>query len=117
MVDTKYRKERSFQANPSIVLLVRINSYIMKVADFLAFLKHNWGAPDRELIMSEANYINGKKGVIIMEINGWSDATGHATLWNGSATGDNSDYHRSDSHTYDRPDVKLEKINFWELKG
>ncbi|SDS16136.1 type VI secretion system amidase effector protein Tae4 [Pseudomonas granadensis] len=91
--------------------------YIMKVADFLAFLKHNWGAPDRELKMSESDYINGKKGVIIMEINGWSDATGHATLWNGSATGDNSDYHRPDSHTYDRPDVKLEKINFWELKG
>ncbi len=67
--------------------------------------------------MSEANFINGKKGVIIMEITGWLDATGHATLWNGNSTGDNSDYHRPESHTYERPGVTLEKINFWELKG
>ncbi|WP_449437992.1 type VI secretion system amidase effector protein Tae4 [Pseudomonas migulae] len=91
--------------------------YIMKVVDFLAFLRHNWGEPDHILTQSNSNFINGKKGVIVMEITGWSDASGHATLWNGSVTGDESDYHRQDSHTYDNPRVELEKINFWELKG
>ncbi|WP_223526213.1 type VI secretion system amidase effector protein Tae4 [Pseudomonas sp. BF-B-26] len=91
--------------------------YIMKVVDFLAFLKHNWGEPDHTLTQNNSDFINGKKGVIVMEITGWSDASGHATLWNGSVTGDDSDYHRQDSHTYDNPRVKLEKINFWELKG
>lgn len=91
--------------------------YIMKVIDFLAFLKHNWGEPDHTITQSNLNFTNGKKGVIIMEITGWSDATGHATLWDGNVTGDGSDYHRQDSHTYDNPNVKLNKINFWELKG
>ncbi len=89
----------------------------MKVIDFLAFLRHNWGEPDHTLTQIDSNFINGRKGVIVMEITGWSDASGHATLWNGSVTGDGSDYRRQDSHTYDNPRVKLEKINFWELKG
>lgn len=91
--------------------------YIMKVVDFLAFLNHNWGEPDHTLTQTDSNFINGRKGVIVMEITGWSDASGHATLWNGSVAGDNSDYHRQDSHTYDNPRVKLERLNFWELKG
>ncbi|QLL15945.1 T6SS effector amidase Tae4 family protein [Pseudomonas chlororaphis] len=91
--------------------------YIMKVEGFLAFLKNNWKAPDHEVKPNNLSFINGKQGVLVMVISGWNDATGHATLWDGKNTGDGSDYHRLDSHTYDDPRVKLEVINFWELKG
>ncbi|WP_417662980.1 type VI secretion system amidase effector protein Tae4 [Pseudomonas sp.] len=91
--------------------------YILKVADIIEFLKFNWGEPDQTLKSQESALLNGKKGIIVMTVSGWSDATGHVTLWDGSTTGDSSDYHRLDSHTYENPNIKLIKIDYWELKG
>lgn len=28
--------------------------------------------------------LSGKKGIIVFEVSGWSDATGHADLWDGA---------------------------------
>ncbi|SEB99256.1 Type VI secretion system (T6SS), amidase effector protein 4 [Pseudomonas saponiphila] len=91
--------------------------YIMTVEGFFEFLKHSWKKPDHEVKPNNLGYINGKQGVLVMLISGWSDATGHATLWDGKTTGDGSDYHRLDSAAYKKPKVKLVVIYFWELKG
>ena len=29
-------------------------------------------------------FLQGRKGIIIYEVSGWADATGHADLWDGS---------------------------------
>ncbi|WP_342358004.1 T6SS effector amidase Tae4 family protein [Lampropedia aestuarii] len=31
---------------------------------------------------------SGKKGIIVFRVNQWSDATGHATVWNGTSCAD-----------------------------
>ncbi len=50
----------------------------------IAYLSKFYGSPK---IVSPGKYkqtLKGKKGIIIFEIKGWSDATGHADLWDGS---------------------------------
>ena len=46
--------------------------------------------------------LKGKKGIIIFEIKGWSDATGHADLWDGGKV------------VRDDYGVKAHNILFWE---
>jgi len=53
-------------------------------------------------VNSYAPELRGKKGIIIFDVEGWSDATGHADLWDGmSVVG--SDY-----------GDKATSIYFWE---
>ena len=33
------------------------------------------------------NKINGKKGIVVFEVKGWANATGHFTLWDGGENG------------------------------
>ena len=52
----------------------------------------------------------GKKGVILFEVSGWSDAQGHATLFNGQSCYD---------HCYfNEPEAKYrtDRANFWGLR-
>ncbi|WP_249744299.1 T6SS effector amidase Tae4 family protein [Serratia marcescens] len=46
-----------------------------------------WGKPDLRVKFPPpgGGELAGKKGIILFEIAGWSDAGGHATLWNGKA--------------------------------
>ena len=58
--------------------------YIYRVKALIEYLKKNYGNPK---IVDKGKYkqsLKGKKGIIIFEIKGWSDATGHADLWDGS---------------------------------
>ncbi|MCK7577749.1 MAG: type VI secretion system amidase effector protein Tae4 [Chromatiales bacterium] len=51
----------------------------------------------------------GKNGAILFEVSGWSDAQGHATLFNGSACYD---------HCYfNEPGVnyRTDRASFWSL--
>jgi hypothetical protein len=51
----------------------------------------------------------GKNGVILFEVSGWSDAAGHATLWNGTTCYDHC-YFNEPGATY-----ATDKANFWSL--
>ena len=58
--------------------------YIYRVKALIEYLKQNYGAPK---IVDSGKYkqtLKGKKGIIVFEIKGWSDATGHADLWDGN---------------------------------
>ena len=90
--------------------------YILRVNDVINFVRHNWGAPDKTLAPSEHDQLNGLKGLIVIEVQGWSDASGHVTLWDGVATGDDSDYQNPQSHAFDSPAVSPKHILYWELK-
>lgn len=57
--------------------------YIYRVNALIKYLSMTYGTPK---IVSPGNYkqtLKGKKGIIIFEIKGWTDATGHADLWDG----------------------------------
>ena len=59
--------------------------YIFRVAQMKSYLTQKYGNPivyrDRAKFEKCAS-----KGILVLDIPGWSDATGHATLWNGNPT-------------------------------
>ena len=64
------------------------NWYLYRVKDFINFLKSNYS--DTETT-TDISTFKGKKGVIVFEDCGWSDATGHVYLYDGSMV-EGSDY-------------------------
>ncbi|MET3133587.1 hypothetical protein AAKU55_003877 [Oxalobacteraceae bacterium GrIS 1.11] len=86
-------------------------NYFFKVKDVIAFLKLRWGAP--EIVAyppSGGGALAGKKGIILFEVQGWSDANGHATLFNGASCYDHC-YFNEPGATY-----RTNKANFWALR-
>ena len=62
--------------------------YLYRVKDFIKFLKNNYSNYETS---SDISTFEGKKGVIVFEDCGWSDATGHVDLYDGSKV-EGSDY-------------------------
>ena len=76
--------------------------YIYRVRIIRQYLSDRYGPPILVDSNSYARELRGKKGIIIFDVEGWSDATGHADLWDGvSVVG--SDY-----------GDKSNRIYFWE---
>lgn len=64
------------------------NWYIFRVRDFLKYMYEVYGQPDKTVANPTVHDFKGLNGILIFNVNGWSDASGHATLWNGSACSD-----------------------------
>jgi hypothetical protein len=63
--------------------------YLYRVKDLIKYLNDQWGSPDT--IVKNKPFegeFKGKKGVIVFEVDVWSDASGHATLWDGTTCSD-----------------------------
>ena len=72
-------------------------NYALRVKEFKIYLLSKYGKPDLTYNKSNPNAkqpedFNGKTGIIIFDVQGWSDATGHATLWDNNKCLDDSDY-------------------------
>ena len=81
------------------------NWYIYRVKELVKYLRSSYGEPD--IVVESKPYQNSfknKKGIIVFEVDGWSDASGHATLWNGVTCSDKCYYPIS------------KKVMLWELK-
>lgn len=85
--------------------------YFFRVPDLIQFLQQQWGNPD--LVVKTPAVSNAElakeKGVILFEINGWSNARGHATLWSGSQCYDHCYFNERGA------DYRTDKANFWRL--
>jgi hypothetical protein len=85
--------------------------YFFRVRDLIGFLKQQWGKAEVvKYPASGGGTLVGKKGVILFEVSGWSDAQGHATLFNG---------HSCYDHCYfNEPEAKYrtDRANFWDLR-
>jgi len=78
------------------------NWYIYRVKVIAKYLEEKYGPGKLINTVSYKKELAGKKGIIVFEVSGWTDATGHADLWNGkNCIG--SDY-----------GSKASKILFWE---
>lgn len=87
--------------------------YLLRVADIIALVKANFGAADivtspRGLDVSSE--FQGDTGILIFEVSGWGNATGHVTLWNGDDCGDSCYF------VHSTPNVTTTRVLFWELK-
>jgi len=57
--------------------------YIFRVKMLVKHLKSKYGKPEEYLPAEYKAKIKDRKGIIVFEVSGWSDATGHADLWDG----------------------------------
>jgi hypothetical protein len=48
------------------------------------YLTEKYGEPEQLTPAEHEAELQGRKGIIIYEVSGWADATGHADLWDGS---------------------------------
>jgi hypothetical protein len=95
--------------------------YHLRVKDTIAFLKKNLGTPDISIKPNGQNRqkdFANKKGIIVFIVSGWRDASGHATLWNGSICGDKCYFNDSVIMIGQAflENVRILEILFWELK-
>ena len=47
-----------------------------------------YGQPDKTVVNPTVHDFKGLNGILVFNVNGWNDASGHVTLWNGSACSD-----------------------------
>lgn len=64
------------------------NWYIFRVRDFLKYMYEVYGQPDKTVVNPTVHDFKGLNGILVFNVNGWNDASGHVTLWNGSACSD-----------------------------
>lgn len=78
---------------------------------YIEFLKMRWGAPDQQVRYPPADggELADQKGLVLFEVSGWSDAAGHATLWDGARC--------YDECYFNEPGVpyRTDRANFWSL--
>lgn len=48
------------------------------------YLTEKYGKPDSYSPSEHLLKLKGQRGIIVYEVNGWTDATGHADLWDGT---------------------------------
>ncbi|AFZ36390.1 hypothetical protein Sta7437_2870 [Stanieria cyanosphaera PCC 7437] len=61
--------------------------YIFRVKDFINYITGKFGKPNIQVEIVnnvlDKSSLKDKQGIIVFEVNEWTNATGHATLWNG----------------------------------
>lgn len=62
-------------------------SYIYRVKDLLTYLRQKFGSADKTVKNPKPTDFAGLKGILVFEVD-WNDASGHATLWDGSVCSD-----------------------------
>jgi hypothetical protein len=82
--------------------------YFYRVRNLITFLRHRWGEPDVVQYPPSGEF-SGRKGVILFEVSGWSDAQGHATLFDGSRCYDQCYFNSPESY------YRTDRANFWSL--
>jgi hypothetical protein len=58
------------------------NWYFYRVSDLEAYLKNRFGIAD--ITANSKSSFQTFKGIILFRVTGWSNATGHFTLWDGA---------------------------------
>ncbi|UCV03707.1 T6SS effector amidase Tae4 family protein [Dechloromonas denitrificans] len=85
-------------------------NYFFRVKDVITFLTHRWGTPEVVAYPpSGGGVLVGKKGVVLFDVQGWGDASGHATLFDGTGCYDHC-YFNEPGATY-----QTSRANFWGL--
>lgn len=73
-------------------------------------------ARKKEVTLNVLSKIIGKKGIIVFDVTGWNNATGHFTLWDGKTLLYADGHSNPLSNDYYFWYEKTTKIIFWELK-
>ncbi len=81
--------------------------YIFRVTQMKSYLMQKYGSPT--VYKSREKFEKcAPKGILVLDVPGWSDASGHATLWDGKATID-----EAKEEYFGKPNVTF---NLWKEK-
>lgn len=75
--------------------------YALRVREFTRYMRRKYGPPPYEHTYPAPGggdvpaSFKGRQGVVIFEVDGWTDATGHADLWNGARCRHNAYFNRA----------------------
>ncbi|VWC57287.1 hypothetical protein BCO18175_00513 [Burkholderia contaminans] len=84
--------------------------YFFRVRDLIRLLEQRRGKAERvEYPPSNGGSLAGRQGVILFEVSGWSDAQGHATLFNGRTCYDHCYFNEPGAR------YRTDRANFWSL--
>lgn len=64
------------------------NWYLYRVQDLIDFLYDTFGEPDNIVPSPSPSKFESFQGILVVEVQGWGDASGHATIWNGLSCSD-----------------------------
>jgi hypothetical protein len=62
--------------------------YLFRVRDLASFVRQKFGPPDFVLSPARPGQIRGILALLVFEVSAWTDASGHATIWNGVTCSD-----------------------------
>ena len=79
--------------------------YLFRVRDMTRFIETKFGTADASGADASQTALAGRRGLLVFDVEGWSDATGHITLWDG--------YRCSDACYF--PEAGS-RVRFWELR-
>lgn len=85
--------------------------YFFRVKHLIRFLEQRWGKA--EVIQFPpsrgSNTLADRQGIILFEVSGWSNATGHATLFNGLTCYDRCYFNEPGAN------YRTDRAHFWSL--
>lgn len=76
-------------------------NYALRVREFTRYMRRKYGPPGYEHSYPPPGggdippSFKGRQGVVVFEVDGWTDATGHVDLWNGSRCRHNAYFNRA----------------------
>lgn len=62
--------------------------YMYRVIEMMAYLEKTFGKPDNSVRAPKTTDFTGVQGIIVVKGQGWANAVGHITLWDGSKCSD-----------------------------
>ncbi|WP_144638914.1 type VI secretion system amidase effector protein Tae4 [Bordetella genomosp. 13] len=84
--------------------------YFYRVRGLILYLAKIWGKPEVvQYPPTDGGPLSGKKGLVLFEISGWTDAAGHATLFDGRNCYDHCYFNEPGARH------RTERANFWSL--
>ena len=86
-------------------------SYIFRVRNLKTYLQKKLSVKPSRVTKDFDTAFSGKRGIVCFDISGWSDASGHIALWDGSSFREPS----HDDYRSPVPPAKLDAMTLWVL--
>lgn len=112
----RYRQTKALDLNPLLGHDKKL--YLFRVSEMRTYLRHTLGITPKTIKKGFTTAFPGTRGIIAYEIHGWSDATGHIALWDGSKFREDHDDYRSltdDPATKDVEEPNVREMMLWPL--
>jgi hypothetical protein len=91
--------------------------YLFRVSEFRRYIERTLGAAPARATSGFNSAFSGRRGIVAFTVKGWSDASGHIAVWDGSQFEEEHDDYRDLTDDPNTPDFEptLTKLELWPL--